>query len=92
MILDVLNQYWIVYGMLGIFGIGVLSRLWLNHIYKSLLKDTRNTETPRKMPMTSSEAFTRYPTIPATSPNNKHKKRACPDIRFIPSMVIPKNF
>lgn len=48
MILDVLNQYWIVYGMLGILGIGVLSRLWLNHIYKSLLRDTRNLETPRK--------------------------------------------
>lgn len=48
MLLKAINQYWILYGMVGIFGIGIISRLWLNQIYKSIMKDTFRPGEPRK--------------------------------------------
>lgn len=48
MTLKILNQYWVLYGMLGVFGIGLVSRLILNGILKGLLRDLRRPEGPRK--------------------------------------------
>lgn len=48
MVLEILNRYWILYGMFGVCAAGVLSRIWLDFIYKGLLRDMKNVDNPKK--------------------------------------------
>jgi len=43
-----INEYWILYVMMGICAIGVISRLWLAGIYSGLLKDVQYAKEPKK--------------------------------------------
>lgn len=48
MFLKIVNEYWLLYAMAAVAGSGMLSRLYLNGIYRGLLKDLNRSGAPKR--------------------------------------------
>lgn len=47
MFLKIVNEYWLLYAMTGVALLGMISRLWLNGIYRGLMRDLNRNGAPR---------------------------------------------
>lgn len=48
MVSRIVNEYWVLYAMVAVVAAGVMSRLYLNGIYRGLLKDLKRSGAPKR--------------------------------------------